>query len=85
MEAAALFESFVRLAALFSAEPGTTRGELAMLGSTARGKYDGPSRPRLVRVRVGTVGNESEIVDVDVDVDATVKCCGLRLRCLLVL
>jgi hypothetical protein len=36
LEAAAVVESFVRLAALFSAEPGTTRGELAILWANRR-------------------------------------------------
>jgi hypothetical protein len=49
LDAAAVFESFVRLAALFSAEPGTTTGELAILwltgGVGGSGEcYDIPAR-----------------------------------------
>ncbi len=36
LEAAPVVESFVRLAALLSAEPGTTRGELAILWANRR-------------------------------------------------
>ncbi len=36
LDAAVLFASFVRLAVLFSAQPGMTRGELAMVEFTAK-------------------------------------------------
>jgi len=49
LDAGAVFESFVRLAALFSEEPGTTTGELAILwltgGVGGSGEcYDIPAR-----------------------------------------
>jgi hypothetical protein len=49
LDAAAVFESFVRLAALFSEDPGTTTGELAILWSTGGVRdsvecYDIPAR-----------------------------------------